>query len=163
MLLSEITPPPQFSVRLIGGATEYEGRVEYYYNGEWGTVCDASWDINDAMVVCRQLHFTGANEALNLAPFGAGTGPIWLDDILCTGSEKALSECPHDSSGNNSCSHNQDAGVRCTGTEVYTNFIQLGPVSNFSFSFNYWYLHTYVATCFITKITIIIITKTTLL
>ena len=103
---------------MIGGITRYEGRVEFYYNGQWGTVCDDNWDINDAMVVCRQLHFTGANEALGSAPFGAGTGPVWLDSVLCTGSEQALSECPHNndnSFGSNSCTHDRDAGVRCAG------------------------------------------------
>ena len=115
MVTVEIIPPPQFSVRLIGGATAYEGRVEFYYNGQWGTVCDDSWDINDANVVCRQLHFTGANEALRLAPFGAGTGPIWLDNVLCTGSEQALNECPHNGFGTHDCSHSEDAGVRCRG------------------------------------------------
>ena len=103
---------------MIGGITRYEGRVEFYYNGQWGTVCDDNWDINDAMVVCRQLHFTGANDALGSAPFGEGTGPVWLDSILCTGSEQALSECPHNSDnsfGSNSCTHDRDAGVRCAG------------------------------------------------
>ena len=114
----ELIPPAQYSVRLIGGATEYEGRVEFYYNGQWGTVCDDSWDINDATVVCRQLHFTGANAALRLAPFGAGTGPIWLDNVLCTGSEQGLNECPHNGFGSHDCSHSEDAGVRCIG--MYT-------------------------------------------
>ena len=114
----ENTPPAQFSVRLIGGATEYEGRVEFYYNDQWGTVCDNNWDINDAEVVCRQLHFTGVNQALDGAMFGSGTGPIWLDNVMCNGSEQALSECPHNtdnSFGSDNCNHNQFAGVRCTG------------------------------------------------
>ena len=49
--------------------------------------------------------------------FGEGTGKIWLDNVQCTGSERALINCTANSSGNNSCTHGQDAGVRClTGT-----------------------------------------------
>ena len=42
-------------IRLVNGLTEYEGRVEICLYGNWGTVCDDFWGINNAMVVCRQL------------------------------------------------------------------------------------------------------------
>ena len=52
--------------------------------------------------------------ALSFAHFGGGTGPIWLDDVSCTGSESELLECPHNGIGNHNCGHYEDASVRCS-------------------------------------------------
>ena len=42
-------------VRLVGGSTKYQGRVEVCVNRAWGTVCGYSWSWNDAKVVCNQI------------------------------------------------------------------------------------------------------------
>ena len=44
-------------MRLAGGLSAHEGRVEVCLNGRWGTVSDDGWSEHDAQVVCRQLGY----------------------------------------------------------------------------------------------------------
>ena len=97
-------------------------------NNRWGTVCDDQWDTADAEVVCRQLYnLTSDVVAYTNAYFGRGTGPIWLDDVQCTGSETHLVNCTNSVIGTDeSCKHDEDGGVQClslndTGkSDIYT-------------------------------------------
>uniref|UniRef100_A0A671PHU6 Lysyl oxidase homolog n=1 Tax=Sinocyclocheilus anshuiensis TaxID=1608454 RepID=A0A671PHU6_9TELE len=101
-------------VRLRGGAVVGEGRVEVLKNGEWGTICDDNWNLVAATVVCRELGFGSAKEALSGGQLGQGMGPVHMNEVKCSGFEKSVTECPFnmdkDSEG---CSHEEDAGVRC--------------------------------------------------
>ncbi|XP_067834494.1 deleted in malignant brain tumors 1 protein-like [Heptranchias perlo] len=102
-------------VRLVNGSNMCSGRVEVYRNSVWGTVCDNVWDINAASVVCRLLNCGTALSATRAAQYGEGTGPIWLDDVRCNGTEPALDQCPANPWGVNNCTHSQDAEVTCSG------------------------------------------------
>ncbi|KAF7686757.1 neurotrypsin [Silurus meridionalis] len=101
-------------VRLSGGASVYEGRVEVYHAGQWGTVCDDQWDSNDAEVVCRQLGLGGTAKAWVGAYFGAGVGRVLLDEVSCTGNELSIEQCQKTAWGEHNCDHSEDAGVSCT-------------------------------------------------
>lgn len=100
-------------IRLQEGNSTCSGRVEIWHKGSWGTVCDDSWDLNDAQVVCRQLGCGSALEALKEAAFGQGTGPIWRNGMNCKGNESSLWDCPPDTWGHSDCGHKEDAAVRC--------------------------------------------------
>ena len=92
--------------------------MEIYHNGEWGTVCDDGWDDTDAGVVCAQLGFNSSGTAVGSAAFGQGSGPIWLDNIMCAGNESSLAYCIHlGLNVTRNCSHSEDAGVRCFGSQ----------------------------------------------
>ena len=103
------------SVRLVNGSSSSEGRVEVYYQGAWGTVCDDLFDIQDATVICHQLGFPSAVRAVSAAAeFSVGDGPIFLDNLECTGDESILSRCPHGEWTEHNCRHSEDAGVICS-------------------------------------------------
>ncbi|XP_070585596.1 soluble scavenger receptor cysteine-rich domain-containing protein SSC5D isoform X2 [Erythrolamprus reginae] len=100
-------------MRLAGGSTLCTGRVELLFNQRWGTICDNGWDLADANVVCREVGCGSALAAAGAAKFGQGTGPIWMDQVNCTGEEDSLRKCPPKSMKEHSCSHSKDAGVEC--------------------------------------------------
>ena len=99
-------------VRLVDGGASH-GRVEVYYNGKWGTVCDDNWHISDPGVLCRQLGFSGALSAPCCAAYGEGPDPIWLDDVNCGGGESSMLDCRHKEWGKHDCGHHEDASVVC--------------------------------------------------
>lgn len=100
-------------IRLQEGHTDCSGRVEIWHRGSWGTVCDDSWDLNDAHVACKQLGCGQAVEALKEAAFGPGTGPIWLNEMKCRGNESSLWDCPARPWSHSDCGHKEDASVKC--------------------------------------------------
>ena len=64
------------------------------------------------------IFYSSAYTYYNSAYFGQGTGPIWLDDLSCSGSELTLLQCSHNGLGNHNCGHGEDASVRCSESKT---------------------------------------------
>ena len=131
-------------IRLVGGSNYTEGRVEVCVLGQWGTVCDDIWGVEDATVVCNQLGYpTGGRyltvlshtvlcsvgvQALRRAYFGQGTGPIHLDNVDCEGDELSIFNCSYITDHN--CIHFEDASVVCGEAECEEEDIRLEDGDN---------------------------------
>ena len=107
-------------VRLVDGSGRCDGRVEVKYQNQWGTVCRIGWDEKDSAVVCKQLGCGSVISAARSKRFVLGSGPIWMVDVDCGGTESALSDCAHRGWGEHDCTHEYDAGVTCTGEVLAT-------------------------------------------
>lgn len=105
-----------YTVSLVNGEGPWEGRVQITIGERSGTVCDDHWDDRAATVVCRSLGWNSGGIAFTGAEFGRGSGPIWLDNVQCTGREHNLDQCRHNGWNKHDCDHWEDASVHCFKT-----------------------------------------------
>lgn len=103
-------------------------------------MCDDSWDINYAVVVCRQLGCGRAISAHSQAFFGVGTGQFWMKFVNCVGTESFISECSLEIGRD--CDHSKDAGVVCSGMRI-----SVLPWSKCLFASMHWDLSLFVSLC----------------
>lgn len=99
----------------MNGFSNASGRVLVLINGEWGTVCDKAWELEEATVVCKQLGYPDVVLSYTQAYFGEGSGRIWLSNVECNGDEVSLLECKHERFLQPDCNHTHDVGVFCGG------------------------------------------------
>ena len=135
-------------VRLMNGSEDSAsaGRVEVCFSNVYGSVCNDRWDERDASVVCRQL---GIGRSCTLCTshasyviynfvldnnnviairdgqlFGNNSLPIFLDDVVCRGSETNLLQCSHGGIHQHNCDLSDVAGVICGGrTWIHYNVL----------------------------------------
>ena len=100
------------------------GVLQIYWDREWGSVCDDSWDSLDSQVVCSQLNFTYSFSYSSL-PYLRGSdqesptgSPVWLDEVSCIGNETALVNCPSLPFGANDCTHGEDVNMVCSNLNL---------------------------------------------
>ncbi|XP_027799900.2 T-cell differentiation antigen CD6 isoform X7 [Marmota flaviventris] len=111
--LAQLTCAETRDLRLVDGGSPCAGRVEMLEHGKWGTVCDDTWDLKDAQVVCQQLKCGWAVQALPGLHFTPGKGRIHRDQVNCSGTEAYLWDCPG-LPGDQYCGHKEDAGAVCS-------------------------------------------------
>lgn len=104
--------------QLAGGSHNY-GRVEVLVGGRWGIICDHTWDILDANVVCHQLGFIKvAKHAQRGEQYGLSSGTFHRDHVYCEGSEKDVLDCPYGTYHH--CYHFEYVIVVCS-TRLFTD------------------------------------------
>ncbi|XP_041371612.1 scavenger receptor cysteine-rich domain-containing group B protein-like [Gigantopelta aegis] len=122
--------PKNPQLRLVNGSTDKEGRLEVFYNNQWGTICDKYFDTIAAAVACKMLgHRPVGAQMLSRDDVTDGTGPIWMSSIDCNpGSEDSLTDCEHHGweqdqeiiLNSDNCQHKNDVGIRCEG-DIYSD------------------------------------------
>ncbi|XP_078536450.1 scavenger receptor cysteine-rich domain-containing protein DMBT1-like [Lissotriton helveticus] len=109
-------------VRLSNAADPCAEVVLVTVDGFEGTVCDVSWDMNDAAVVCRQLGCGAPISAPGGSVFGAfGYKSPKITNVDCRGDEPSVFQCAYSTRTQPSCGHKRDASVQCTGAPAYAN------------------------------------------
>jgi len=110
-----------YAIRLLqtdSSQAHYEGRLEIYHSGQWGTVCHSDqWSVYNSHVVCRELGYPGARSGIQPNSYGSGNNsqPIWLENVYCSGYEDSLIHC-YSGEGwriEYYCNHTHDVGVSC--------------------------------------------------
>lgn len=112
---------PKVPVRLVGGAGDYEGRLQIYVDGRWGTVCDYGWSVLNAALVCHHLGYTLNPQDWRLLrsqlPSSGTTEDVIASNVRCTEHDRDITKCRAEYLGRgefeNSCSHENDVGIRC--------------------------------------------------
>lgn len=134
-LLCSILAQNDGDIRLRGiNSTATQGRVEVFYSGAWGTVCNDGFGVSEAIVVCRQIvpSVDPVNaQAVTDGRFGPGTADmaILMDDINCDGTETRLINCLFAGWGQTNCDHTEDVGVICPTAAVTSQSTAAPPTT----------------------------------
>ncbi|XP_054261454.1 protein bark beetle-like isoform X2 [Macrosteles quadrilineatus] len=114
-----LPPSDPTPVRLLGGRTEKEGRLQVKVGEEWGTVCNYGWTMTDAALVCHQLGLVLNPDDWFLEradiPVAGTSEKIIMSNVQCTEEDYDITQCRAERSLHleNSCTHDQDVGLRC--------------------------------------------------
>ena len=124
-------------IRLVNGSVPSEGRVELFYEGEWGRVIVNRYTL--AAAACVACHQAGYPYSDGTGDFGQGSGPFWVGIRFCTGDEERIEQCYHNGWRDSICPSCPDLGVRCrrecvqsvkcTHTHAHTHTVYQGVLT----------------------------------
>ena len=87
------------------------GRVEIWYSGSWGTICNRGWSRSDGLVSCQQMGYAGMDYRGLISTISGGTGSVHAQNLYCSSSYEWITQCF--SRWGSTCGHSQDVGVYC--------------------------------------------------
>ncbi|XP_043538441.1 scavenger receptor cysteine-rich domain-containing group B protein-like [Chiloscyllium plagiosum] len=135
---TQVNKTESVKLRFENGNSPCAGRVGIHYKGLWGTMYDTNWDLLDATVVCRELDCGTAVAAPRFSHFGPGSGPIMTGNVHCSGTERALRDCPSETWRHYKKPHSSDASVICSANSRW-------PSRNVSKAEAYSYFYSSIA------------------
>ena len=99
------------NIRLSGGATIYEGQVEVFVNGQWGTVCGDGIGINEAETLCQSLGFGPYQSIIN--DINTNTAVV-ISDLMCSEQFEHFMKCTFNDHSSSGCSQHNILGLVCS-------------------------------------------------
>ncbi|KAF0300654.1 Protein bark beetle [Amphibalanus amphitrite] len=106
-------------VRLVGGRTEREGRLQVLIDNEWGTVCSRGWSILNAALVCRQMGWVlnplDWQMTRTEMPLEGLDSRVMMSSVSCAPTDLDVTRCRHESAAEleHTCPHEMDVALRC--------------------------------------------------
>ncbi|XP_063448443.1 neurotrypsin-like [Mytilus trossulus] len=117
-------------VKLVDGTKPSNGRIEIFHNGEWGTVCDTSFNAAHATVICRMLGYNNSDASILKTPvISQGKGKIFFENINCLGQEMDIEDCTFSNWENSHCNHANDIGIDCVIVTMSNNTSSIHKLS----------------------------------
>ena len=102
------------TLRLYGGGTSF-GTLQIYHNGIWKSICDNGWGREESTVACRQLGFT---KYLSYRSRKTNYNGYWLDNVVCAGNEKKITNCQNNGWGNHNCGSSEGIFLTCYQSKI---------------------------------------------
>ena len=111
------------NIRLTGGSSIYEGQVEIFINGQWGTVCNDGIGINEAETLCQSLGF-GPFQSTSHNTGGNTVGiPLIISNLECYKNYSHFMKCTFNQSSPMCSSAN--LGLKCNCKYTVCNMHKL--------------------------------------